>query len=324
MRFIPGDVDLYLYHDVTIGTFNWSGTVLAVYPTAPQVKFRVDNLGQPSIWRLELTGWLWLDTELALSNDLHLVITNSTGFGERVIPAVRQLRTVSGRGKLVLDCQTPNLNTFQLGLANAPPNTHSGGTRLKGHSSGKVYFEPMKNGYFGIGDVELDPFAKLILRNRFVTNDYIADTAALRLETANGTNRAWVFLEAGLNERLARLYIDDVQMPSGTYGSAASGAAEQLDDLLGGTGILTVLTGPPDPGKIRNFPPFRTNGLAFAIGGELVATNAAPTAVFVYWGSQDGGMDRNLWENEVYLGTRELGPFSVLITNYAQNQTLFY
>lgn len=321
--FVNGSVDLYLNEDITLGTLTWSGLVLCIYGGTPGGKLIVDNAGRPSVWRLWLTDWLWLDADIVLSNELRLVVTNSAGFGERVVPA-RLGGVISGPGKLILDCQTPNLNTFQLGIGRKTPNSHTGGTRLIGHPSGRVYFEAMKSGFFGVGDVELTGFAKLVLRNRFETNDYIADTAALWLETENVSNRPTVYIEPGLDEKVAKLYIDGLQMPSGVYGGPESGASEKLDDFFSGPGTLTVLTGPASPGVIRNLPPVDATPPHATICGELVATNAAPTLVYVYWGTKDGGMLRDAWENEVCLGPREPGVFSVQITNYTPAQTVYY
>ncbi len=322
--FISGDVYLYLNQDITIGTLNWSGIVLEVHAGKPLGKLIVDNAGEPSVWQLEVTGWLGLHTDLILSNDLRLIITNYPGFGERVVPPVSMSRTISGPGKLILDCRTPNLNAFQLGLPNWPPNTHTGGTRLIGHTSGRVYFEPMKNGWFGTGDVELDPFAKLVLRNRFQTNDYIADTAALRLETLDVTNCAHVYLEAGVNEVIGALYLNDVQLPGGVYGGPESGTPEQLGDFLSGAGTLTVLTGPLNPGSIRNLSAACASPPYAIICGELLSAAAAPTHVYMYWGLTDGGMDPEAWENVVRVGTCALGQFYVPVTGYDANRTLYY
>ncbi len=324
VSFVNGDVDLYLNQDITVGTFNWRGLVLCVYGGTPAGKLIVDNAGQPSSWQMEITGWLRWYTDLVLSNELTLIITNSTGFGERAVPSVLIGGVISGPGKLVLDVRSPRLNACELGINWQARNTHMGGTRLVATPSGRIYFAAMKQGSFGNGNVELAPFTKLVLRNLFQINDYIADTAALCLETADVTNRAHLQLAAGVNEKVASLYIDGVQMPAGIYGSPESGAPEQLADFFGGAGTLTVLTGPPNPGKIRNLPAISTNWPEFLLGGELIATNAAPTTVYLYWGLKEGGMKPEAWENEISVGERGLGQFYVPINGYTQNQTIFY
>ena len=322
--FINGDVDLYLNQDITIGTFDWRGTVLCVYGGTPQGRFIVDNFGQPSVWQMEITGWFRWYCDVVLSNELRLIVTNSTGFGERAVPSVLVGGVFSGPGKLILEAHTPSLNACELGINWQARNTHSGGTRLVSVPWGRIYFIPMKQGFFGTGPVELGPFTRLVLRNLAKTNDFIADSAALYLETLDATNHAHVFIEAGVTEKVARLYIDGVQMPAGVYGATGSGATEVFDEFFSGTGVLVVTNGPPSPGVIRNLPAAAVSPTRAVIGCELLATNASPTAVYIYWGPTDGAMHRDAWANQTYLGERGIGPFYLEITNYNPGQTVFY
>lgn len=322
--FVRGDVDLYLNQDITLGTFNWAGTGLGVYGGTPKGGFIVANNGTPSTWKLELTGWVWFDAGLTLSNDLRLVITNSAGFGDDRGPYARLGGNVAGPGKLILECATPYLNTFQLGMGGGASNSHTGGTRLIGHPSGLVYFEPVKAGFFGSGDLELAYGARLVLRKRAFATNYIADSAAVLVETLHASNWPRIYIEAGLDERVRALYIDGVQQPAGVYGSLEGPASERLPELFVGGGTLTVLTGPPNPGAIRNLPPIEVIGSAVTIGGELVETNASPTEVYLYWGEKDGGMQPSAWDHCESLGVRGPGQFHVTISGYVPGTTIFY
>jgi hypothetical protein len=234
------DVNLYLNTNITIGTLEWSGSAVYLYPGVPAGKLTNDHLGAPSTWRIVASNQFQLNPDLILKDSLTLSILNATGFEFWRIDAVRLGGLVSGPGKLTLDTPVPVLNTYAIGAEGGGPNTHSGGTMLLGHPSGGTIYEPRKYKAFGTGDVEVGPGARLYLRKRGTTDDYIANTAALWLETLMATNRANVHLESGVNESVARLYLDGVQQPAGVYGATGSPAAEPLDEFLTGPGLLTV------------------------------------------------------------------------------------
>jgi hypothetical protein len=306
-------VNLYLNTNITIGGLEWSGSEVLLLPGIPAGKLTNDNLGTPSVWRIAVSNRFYLDPDLILKDDLTLSISNNKGFVSERFDALRIVGQVSGPGKLTLDTPVPLLNTYAIGYEGGAANTYSGGTRLTGHPSGGAIYEPRKYKAFGTGDVEVGPGARLYLRNRGGTLDYVGNSCGLWLESQTMTNRANVHLESGVNETVARLYLDGVQQPAGTYGATGSPAAENLDEFLTGPGILTVTSGPPSPGAIRNLP---ATGVAWpqaTLRGEVLGANASPTFVFVYWGRTDGGRNRAAWENEAFVGEAGVGEFLATI-----------
>lgn len=322
--YISPSVYLYLNEDITLGTLNWSGSFFEIRAGVPKGKFIVDNGGTPATWRIHTRIFFWLNPDLLLKDDLRLSISNSAGYTTWPEP-VSLTGVISGPGKLVLDVPVPVLNTLGIGVAwNAVPNSYTGGTRLIGHPSGKTFFEPKKIRAFGTGDLELDPSAILILRNRAAYNDYIADDAALWLETEGTTMRSRIQLDAGLNETVGQLCVDGVQLPPGTYGATGSPADETLDDFLTGPGILTVLQGPDSPGSVRNLHPEVADETRFMLRGEMVEHHSTPTEAYIFWGPQDGGRSFTAWSNAASAGTMGNGIFGVPIDWASRSEPCYY
>ena len=90
----------------------------------------------------------------------------------------------------------------------------------------------------GAGDVEVASGATLLIRAQVA--NAIADDATVTLLHAGSAFFGNIELEAGVNETVAGLIIDDQPQAPGTYGSADSAATHKLPDYFAGTGILTV------------------------------------------------------------------------------------
>ncbi len=82
---------------------------------------------------------------------------------------------------------------------------------------------------------------------------------------------------------------------------------------------------------VTDGPPIITtdvpNALAFtsaALEGTLVATSGAPTQVWVYWGTADGGTNESAWNPPIILGIRDVGVLSTNLTGLAENTTYYY
>jgi len=89
----------------------------------------------------------------------------------------------------------------------------------------------------GSGDVVVHAGATL----RISCAEAVADTATLQLHnTGPDIYFGRLQLDAGVNERVRRLVLGGVIMPSGSYGSSASAASNSDDRYFCGTGVLTV------------------------------------------------------------------------------------
>jgi len=77
-----------------------------------------------------------------------------------------------------------------------------------------------------------------------VTKAYLADASSVMIGTAPG-DTAMLKLDHGQTDTVARLYINGVQMPVGTYGSSASAATYKDNSVFAGTGVLNVTSGSP-------------------------------------------------------------------------------
>jgi hypothetical protein len=318
-----GAVTLYLNQDVTLGTLDWSGSSLQVRAGNPAGKFIVANGGQPAVWPLTTAFWSWLDTDLVLQDSL--TVSNSADNWDASGEAVRLNGVISGPGRLTLHWRALTNYPYCIGIPGSPaPNTYTGGTRLEGDGPGGGYFEPRKNGAFGPGDVELNGFAQLVLRDRGPMEDYLADNASLWLETSAITNRPRLYLDAGVNEVINRLYLDGVMQPAGTYGSSASAAGQVLDEYFAGNGILTVASGPANPGEIRNLPPSNVTPTNATLAGLLSGSAARPAAVSLFWGPTDGGRQAGAWSHQTLLGDLDSGGFSVTVGGWSPGQTIYY
>lgn len=131
-------------------------------------------------------------------------------------------------------------------------NSYKGGTVIATSGAyGKVIAG--SNGAFGSGDVTVQAGGLLQLNNIGTNDDMIANTASLYLMSTGGVYGK-LSLSSGVNESVARLYLDGVQQSAGTYGSTNTGTAAsyKLDNWFDGsvTGIVTVLHGPSGPSMI--------------------------------------------------------------------------
>lgn len=317
---VPGDVWLYLNEDITVGTISWQGNQLYLYPGTPEGTLTVATEGGPAFWPVSTTYRFKVYTDMILGSDL--VISNSNS-REAELNGI-----ISGPGNLSLIWNQSQANDgyeFLLGAAGDGPNTYTGGTELRVVNGGmRGEFRARKNGVFGSGDVTVKPEATVILNDIGVTDDMIDDAAALRLH-GDGEAFGVVQLEAGVEETVDRLFLDGVEQFPATYGASGSSAQIINDTYFRGTGILTVLSGPPVPGGISNgggASDITTTGAV--LNGVLLFTNAAPTWVFIYRGPADGGTDPATWEHEHVIGERDPGAFSIRIGDGAPLQTVCY
>lgn len=119
------------------------------------------------------------------------------------------------------------LGTGRLSLTNA--NTYSGGTLV---NSGTLI--AAHDGALGSGNVSVSGSGVLTLQNG-ATNDYIANAATLSIASSSTVN----LIFTGAPDTIASFVVDGVAQAPGLYGSAASGAPNQLPELTG-TGELLV------------------------------------------------------------------------------------
>ena len=76
---INGEVALFLNQDITIGTLNWSGSVLEIRAGQPAGKLILNNAGTPATWRMGVRSWLWMDMDLVLKDNLTLTLFELNG-----------------------------------------------------------------------------------------------------------------------------------------------------------------------------------------------------------------------------------------------------
>lgn len=122
--------------------------------------------------------------------------------------------------------------------------------------------------------------------------------------------------------------------PLGAFSQAVSGLSAETtyyyrcyaSNALGGRFASTSAS------FVTHAPVAVNNGLgASGIGvvsatlnGNVLITNAAPTYVSIYWGTNDGGTVRANWTKEVALGTREPGTFSQAIGGLKPETRYYY
>ncbi len=106
-------------------------------------------------------------------------------------------------------------------------NDYSGVTLIKGNSvstsqmaSGEASIQVYGDHMFGSSDVTIYPDTSALRLRSTITNA-IADTASLSLSTSIGTN-CYIWIEAGVVEKIATLYVNGVKQPDGYYGSVTS------------------------------------------------------------------------------------------------------
>ncbi len=122
-------------------------------------------------------------------------------------------------------------------------STYTGATTI---SEGTVVVNGAADSALGTGDVVLTENGRLTLTDRGATDNMIANTANVKLKQV-GASASRVTLNAGVNETVQRLYLNNAIQTAGTWGSSASAAQNKNDTYFAGTGVLTVLTN-TDPG----------------------------------------------------------------------------
>ncbi len=316
---VAGDVWLYLNEDITVGTFRWQGNQVYLYPGSPEGTLTVATGGSPAFWPVSTTYRFKIYADMNLVSDLVISNTNSR---EAELDGI-----ISGPGKLILVWNQGQINDgyeFFLGEVGEGPNSYSGGTELQAVNGGmRGEFRARKNGVFGSGDVIVRPKTTLILNDIGMTDDMIADSAAVRLNNDSG-NYAVMQLGGGVAETVGALYINGEKQYAGTYGASGSGAETILDNNFSGSGILTVLTGSLSPGEVRTTAAtgISTNGAT--LNGIVDITNASPTYVFMHWGTSDAGMDWEAWEHTEALGMGGPGSFLKTISGRIPLEKLYY
>jgi uncharacterized repeat protein (TIGR02543 family) len=64
--------------------------------------------------------------------------------------------------------------------------------------------------------------------------------------------------------------------------------------------------------------------ISATLTGTLTSTGGAPTQVYVYWGTSDGGTTFGSWGHTNDLGTNTVGPLSLDVANLTPNQLYYY
>ncbi|MGI9088908.1 MAG: beta strand repeat-containing protein [Chthoniobacterales bacterium] len=126
------------------------------------------------------------------------------------------------------------IGTGTLSLTNS--NTYTGGTLI---NAGTLLAGA--DGALGTGNVSLAASSVTLTLQNGATNNYIADNANLSIVSGSTINLNF----NGNPDAVSALFVDGIAQAPGLYGSAASGAPNQLSELFG-TGELLV-TAIPEP-----------------------------------------------------------------------------
>ncbi len=134
-------------------------------------------------------------------------------------------------------------------------NDYSGVTVIRGNNTtgenglnrgmGAVFAQ--SDGVFGTSDIVVEPNATA-LRLRAPNTDMIADTASLYLSDSELDN-CFIWIEAGVVEQIAGLYVNGVRQPDGYYGSLK--AAEVHPHLNVNTDLASYFPGHADWGNME-------------------------------------------------------------------------
>ncbi len=240
------DTQVFLDQDATLGTLEWFGSDLKIFPGTPSASdstaFTFANDGNAANLTVDRSGntlfRFFLDPDVVLEDDL-----------EVSVKAQREARfngVISGDGGLTIDWEQTRGSGGDEFLLGAPgdsnPNTYAGGTILNAANGGSQgEFRARKAGALGTGDVTLNENATLILDT---TGSVINDSANLFLTSSNGS-ASKIDLSSGTNESVGGLFLDGLQQAVGTYGATGSGAQFINDDFFTGNGVLTVGNAPP-------------------------------------------------------------------------------
>ena len=180
-------------------------------------ELRIESLFRSGNWTATIAGPVTLYDNLVLA----MQSPNEGNTSE-----LRCRSVISGAGGLVVD--GPGLVTL------SAANTYAGGTTVRAGT-----LSVTDSGTLGTGSVSVEAGATLSL----ATSSALSGNAAL---TLGESDDAFGYVQLTANATAKTLDIGMRKMAKGTYGATGSGAKYIRDDLFSGTGILTVLEGPPE------------------------------------------------------------------------------
>jgi hypothetical protein len=205
-----------------------AGTDVNVLPSAGGT---ITLLGSATFDMLDAPGWgsgFVIYPDVVLGGNL---LIDNRGNGSHHETRVFS-GAVSGTGGITMDSDNNNILRF------SAANTFSGGVTMINANS---YLEATADGALGIGSVTIGNSTSLKIGSGL--SDSINDHASLNLNgTKDGGEAAKVVM--GSSETIKRLYLDGTLQDRGTYGAISSGADNE-SATFSGSGILTVLNGPP-------------------------------------------------------------------------------
>jgi hypothetical protein len=205
-----------------------AGTDVNVLPSAGGT---ITLLGSATFDMLDAPGWgsgFVIYPDVVLGGNL---LIDNRGNGSHHETRVFS-GAVSGTGGITMDSDNNNILRF------SAANTFSGGVTMINANS---YLEATADGALGIGSVTIGNATSLKIGSG--RSDSINDHASLNLNgTKDGGEAAKVVM--GSSETIKRLYLDGTLQDRGTYGAISSGADNE-SATFSGSGILTVLNGPP-------------------------------------------------------------------------------
>ncbi len=88
-------------------------------------------------------------------------------------------------------------------------------------------------------------------------------------------------------------------------------------------GAPTEAVGATTP-EIINAGPTSVTAHAAVVQVDLLSTGAAPTQVWIYWGDEDGGTNKNSWDANVPLDWQPLGLLSATLSGLVEVQPYYY
>jgi autotransporter-associated beta strand protein len=142
--------------------------------------------------------------------------------------AIQDGRLAGGTGGSLI-----KLGSGTLSLTNS--NTYSGGTLINAGT-----LQALHDGALGVGSVSLTAASVTLTLQGGATNNYIADAAGLSIVSNSTVDLNF----SGTPDTIGSLSVNGVLQSPGLYGSAASGAPNQLPEFTGTGEVLVV----PEPG----------------------------------------------------------------------------
>ena len=155
-------------------------------------------------------------------------------------------------------------------------NTYTGGTLINAGT-----LEGSHDGVLGGGDVSVTASGAILRLEGGATNTYIADTATLSIVSGATVDLNF----SGNVDKIGSLVVDGVVQPAGIYGSATSGAPNQLP-VFAGTGEVQV-------GVVRAPTITSANNTTFAVGSNgsfAVTATGVPTPTLSETGMLPSGI----------------------------------